>query len=417
MSKKKSNSSDAEPAFCSFCGRSEDDVAKLISGPHAFICDRCVRLSMEIVDKKEPQEKTFKLLKPKEIKTHLDDYIIGQERAKKTISVAVYNHYKRIRSLKQESEEMEYSKSNVLLLGPTGSGKTLIARTLAHILDVPFAIADATTVTEAGYVGEDVENIVLRLVQNADYDIERAEQGIIYIDEIDKLRKTSGNVSITRDVSGEGVQQSLLKIVEGTIANIPPKGGRKHPNQEYLKVNTENILFIVGGAFVHLDQIIAKRLGKGVIGFDVAKQKERFDPTETNYLLSKVETEDLVQFGLIPEFIGRFNSIANCNELTLDDLIQILTQPKNAVIKQYTTLFNEDGVELVFTEGALEQVAKKAKKSGTGARALRMIVENLLMDLMYEVPSDPTIKQVIIEAECITGTKDPVIKHTKEATG
>lgn len=368
---------------------------------------------MDIVEKKAVKHE-IKLLKPKEIKTRLDEYIIGQEKAKKTISVAVYNHYKRIRSLAGEKNAMQYSKSNVLLLGPTGSGKTLIARTLAEVLDVPFAIADATTLTEAGYVGEDVENIILRLVQNADYDIARAEQGIIYVDEIDKIRKTTGNVSITRDVSGEGVQQSLLKIVEGTIANVPPKGGRKHPNQEYIKINTQNILFIVGGAFVNLDKIVAKRLGKGVIGFDTKQQDRAFDATETNYLLSKVETEDLIEFGLIPEFVGRFNSIANCNELTLDDLVEILVKPKNAIIQQYIALFAEDGVELAFTDDALKAIAEKAKKSDTGARALRMIVETLLMDLMYEVPSDPTIKKVTIEEETVKDDKPPVIKNSKE---
>lgn len=403
-------------AACSFCGRTEEAVEKLVSGPNAFICDKCVRLCMDIVEKKAVKHE-IKLLKPKEIKVRLDEYIIGQEKAKKTISVAVYNHYKRIRSLSNESNEMQYSKSNVLLLGPTGSGKTLIARTLAEVLDVPFAIADATTLTEAGYVGEDVENIILRLVQNADYDIARAEQGIIYVDEIDKIRKTTGNVSITRDVSGEGVQQSLLKIVEGTVANVPPKGGRKHPNQEYIKINTQNILFIVGGAFVNLDKIVAKRLGKGVIGFDTKEQDRAFDATETNYLLSKVETEDLVEFGLIPEFVGRFNSIANCNELTLDDLVEILVKPKNAIIQQYIALFAEDGVELTFTDDALKAIAEKAKKSDTGARALRMIVETLLMDLMYEVPSDPTIKQVIIEERTVKEDKPPVIKNSKEEAG
>lgn len=402
-----------EIATCSFCGRTEEAVEKLVSGPNAFICDKCVRLCMDIVEKKAVKHE-IKLLKPKEIKERLDEYIIGQEKAKKTISVAVYNHYKRIRSLSDEKNEMQYSKSNVLLLGPTGSGKTLIARTLAEVLDVPFAIADATTLTEAGYVGEDVENIILRLVQNADYDIARAEQGIIYVDEIDKIRKTTGNVSITRDVSGEGVQQSLLKIVEGTIANVPPKGGRKHPNQEYIKINTQNILFIVGGAFVNLDKIVAKRLGKGVIGFDTKQQDRAFDATETNYLLSKVETEDLIEFGLIPEFVGRFNSIANCNELTLEDLVEILVKPKNAIIDQYIALFAEDGVELSFTDEALKAIAEKAKKSDTGARALRMIVETLLMDLMYEVPSDPTIKKVIIEEGTVRDDKPPVIKHSKE---
>ncbi|MCB1115918.1 MAG: ATP-dependent Clp protease ATP-binding subunit ClpX [Chlamydiia bacterium] len=400
-------------AICSFCGRAEEDVDKIVSGPNAFICDKCVRLCMDIVEKKPPAGE-IKLLKPKEIKVRLDEYIIGQEKAKKTISVAVYNHYKRIRSLSNDKEKMQYSKSNVLLLGPTGSGKTLIARTLAEILDVPFAIADATTLTEAGYVGEDVENIILRLVQNADYDIARAEQGIIYVDEIDKIRKTTGNVSITRDVSGEGVQQSLLKIVEGTISNVPPKGGRKHPNQEYIKLDTQNILFIVGGAFVNLDKIIAKRLGKGVIGFDTKQQDRAFDATETNYLLSKVETEDLVEFGMIPEFVGRFNSIANCNELTLEDLVEILVKPKNAIIDQYTALFAEDGVKLTFTDEALKAIAERAKKSDTGARALRMIVETLLMDLMYEVPSDPSIKEVIIEEETVKNEKPPIIKPSKE---
>ncbi|VHO04033.1 ATP-dependent Clp protease ATP-binding subunit ClpX [Candidatus Rhabdochlamydia sp. T3358] len=401
MTKKEKNG-----AHCSFCGRPEEAVEKLISGPESYICDKCVRLCIEIVDKK-PIHHELKILKPKEIKASLDAYVIGQERAKKTISVAVYNHYKRIRSLQKE-REIEYSKSNVLLLGPTGSGKTLIARTLANILDVPFAIADATTLTEAGYVGEDVENIILRLVQAADYDIARAEQGIIYVDEIDKVRKTTGNVSITRDVSGEGVQQALLKIVEGTIANVPPKGGRKHPNQEYIRVNTQNILFIVGGAFVHLEKIIAKRLGKSTIGFDVGEARV-FDTNEINYLLSKVEPEDLIQFGMIPEFVGRFNSIANCNELTIQDLVDILIKPKNAIIKQYQHLFAEENVSLKFTDDGLRAMAEKAKKTGTGARALRMIVESLLLELMFDIPSDPTIKEIIVDEECITLQKKPKV--------
>jgi ATP-dependent Clp protease ATP-binding subunit ClpX len=405
--------SDKQSATCSFCGRAEEAVEKLISGPSAFICDKCVHLCVDIIEKK-PISTDIKLLKPKEIKKRMDEYIIGQDSAKRTIAVAVHNHFKRIRSLSKESRDVDYVKSNVLLLGPTGSGKTLVARTLADILDVPFAIADATTLTEAGYVGEDVENIILRLVQSADYDIAKAEQGIIYIDEVDKLRKTTGNVSITRDVSGEGVQQALLKIVEGTVANVPPKGGRKHPNQEYIKVNTQNILFIVGGAFVNLDKIVARRLGKGVIGFDT-KEKRSFDTSETNFLLSKVETEDLIQFGLIPEFIGRFNSIATFNELTLDDLVEILTKPKNAIIRQYQALFHEDHVELEFSEDALRAVGAKAKTAGTGARALRMIVENLLIDLMYETPSDPTIKKIIIDEECVSGDKAPQIIHDEEA--
>ena len=393
-------------ASCSFCNRTEDAVEKLISGPTSFICDKCIRLCSEIIEKK-PVHHELRLLKPKEITKALDEYVIGQEKAKKTIAVAVYNHYKRIRSLNQKNA-IEYNKSNVLLLGPTGSGKTLMARTLARVLDVPFAIVDATTLTEAGYVGEDVENIILRLVQAADYDIPRAEMGIIYVDEIDKLRKTTSNVSITRDVSGEGVQQALLKIVEGTIANVPPKGGRKHPNQEYIKVNTENILFIVGGAFVHLDKMIAKRLGKTTIGFDTTDSR-KFDTSETNYLLSQVESADLIEFGIIPEFVGRFNSIANCNELNLEDLVDILTKPKNAIIKQYQRLFTEENVSLDFTPDALRALAEKAKESGTGARALRMIVESMLVDLMFEVPSDPSIKEILIEKECLTEKREPKI--------